>query len=333
MNYTTNRLDYYFIREKELRAIIHNLKKTAFENNGILFGEVVLNNIISNYYKNLYMTNVELVKDKTEKFWDASYDNKTAPRTIVSNNISIYFKHYTNVVNYMYFIKSHKMMKIIKEVTSDTTTLHNYKYIIRVSIGSTFIWDGYNIDINLNIIFKNILESKSIEPPFNEPIFLNDTLIMTYDSNGPRFSRNTGLEIDNMDLIEKNILFTELIKNICNFKTYIVSNENLENNNIANKSIDMISNGWNISNMPFIIDKNIYYNDKYCCICLEIIDINDNMSTIINNNGSIGCALHCRCLFNYITKKIYDDENLVCPYKQYINFSSKNKEYLNLIKY
>ena len=57
------------------------------------------------------------------------------------------------------------------------------------------------------------------------------------------------------------------------------------------------------------------------------------MSTIINNDGRIGSVLHCRCLFNYITKKIYDNENLVCPYKQYINFSSKNKEYLNLIKY
>ena len=45
-NLHTRRFTNSFIYNKELRALLHNLKTKAFELNGIIFGEIVLNSII-----------------------------------------------------------------------------------------------------------------------------------------------------------------------------------------------------------------------------------------------------------------------------------------------
>jgi len=312
--FKTQTHENFFIYEKELRALLHNFKKKAYEYNGILYGEIVINSIISKYYKEKF-----LQTNDNSNFWNTEIDPLTAPRVITTKNFDVYFKNFNEYLNFFNYIKTEKKFEIINTTNLESNNFIHNKYLINVNIGKTITWNGIDISINLNITSK-LPKNKYIEPPFNEAHFTSDLLIMTKDGNGPRFSRNTGIyELDNMNIIEKNEYFAKIIKELCFFNISIVSKNILANNYIAYKCIEYLKNNWTISNLPFKIEK---YNDispTTCYICLDEINNENKIGKFINNGN---CTLHFNCLIEYLKNKLESNSELICPLRQDINFTN-----------
>ena len=195
------------------------------------------------------------------------------------------------------------------------------KYVINVNIGKTITWKGIDFDIYLNITTK-IPNGNNIQPPFEQTNFIHDILIMTKEGYGPRISQYTGIkDIDNMDIVNKNLLFAKIIEDLCYYKTYILANNYLYNNYLAMKSIELINNGWFIINSPISISKNKDTNEEICIICLDNIEKNSDIGMFKTNN----CTLHKNCLIDYIKNKVNNDtDKLLCPYRQPIDFVPNN---------
>lgn len=314
--FKTQKHENFFIYEKELRALLHNLKKKAYEFNGILYGDVVINSIISKYYKELFLQN----NNDNNDFWNTEIDPSTAPRVITTKNFDVFFKTFNEYLAFFNYIKMENKFEIINTTNLESNLFIHNKYIINVNIGKTITWSGINISLNLNITSR-MPKDKYIEPPFNEANFTSDLLIMTKDGNGPRFSKNTGIDkLDNLNLIEKNELFAKIIKDICFFKIYIVSKNNLANNYIAYKSVEYLENKWIIPNLPFKIS-NYEKNPITCYICLEEINKENKIGEFLNNGK---CILHFNCLIEYLKNKLETKSDLKCPLRQDIDFISYN---------
>ena len=55
------------------------------------------------------------------------------------------------------------------------------------------------------------------------------------------------------------------------------------------------------------------------------------ISKFKNNDGNDGCVLHTKCILDYIENKLKNNEILVCPYRQPINFFEKSDNIINII--
>ena len=341
-NFNINKHENIFIYQKELRALLHNLKTKAFEFNGILYGDIVINSIIAKFYKDKFLHNNNNFND----FWNNNIDLNTIARTITSNNFDVYFKNFNDYMKFYNFIITDNNFNIVNTTNLDSFNFISNKYIINTKIGKTITWTGIDIKINLNIS-TSLPNEKNIEPPFNLSFFTTDLLILTKENNGPRLSKNTGIQtIDNMNIVDKNILFANIIKNLCNFNISIISNNLLYNNDIAIKSINFINNGWYINNLPFILknnnlnnydsdndnennndnDNDTDNNSNICMICLEKIK-NNNLSFFINNNKQF---LHSKCLLKYLSNILDENKDLICPFRQKILFINNNNDFINL---
>lgn len=325
-NFVIDKYSNYFIYQKELRALIKILKKKSFDLNGILYGEVVLNNIISKYYKEKFSNNNQ---NDFNEFWNTNYDTDTLGRVITTNTFDVYFKNFNDYLKFISYIQNNVLFKINDTINIDSLLLIHTKFLITVNIGKTITWSGVDIKLNLNITTK-IPNGKYIEPPFEQTNYIQDILIMSKDSYGPRISKFTGLEdIDNMDIINKNMLFAKIIEDLCYYKTYILTNNYNFNNYLASKSVELINNGWNILNSPINICKNCNESsDDICVICLDNIENNTDIGIFKRNNY----ILHKECLINYITSKVNSNtEKLLCPYRQPIDFICNNNNVYNYL--
>ena len=325
MNLNDNETNIYtniFIFDKELRAFLHILKSKAYENNGVLYGDIVINSIVAKYYKNKFLNKYNF---STENFWNTNFDIETKSRTITSKNFDVYFKNINDYIKFNDYIKNNKY-EIIENIDFNNNNYIHNKYKLINYIGSTITWIGAKIELNINIT-TNIPNENYMEPPFNMSYFTTDLLIMKKNSNGPIISNNTGILYLNDNEIKQNLL-VKLIYNISNYNIHILCNNNNNNNYIAKKYINYLINGWNIINSP--IKTYIYkyfHENNTCLICLDDIQNNKIVSNInyeINDKN----IYHKECLIKYLNNKIDNDNELVCPYRKKINFTINN---INLI--
>jgi len=306
------------IFQKELKAFIHILKEKVFEHNGILFGDIVANIIIQKYYKNLFIKN----KNNYNNFWNNNYDKNTILRMQTSNKIDIYFTNSYDYLNFIEYIKTEKSIEIVSIKSIDNSYSVNNLYEIKTVIGKTVTFVGYDINVKLNILFK-LPAYKYLVPPFNQTNFLTDILIMS-KSKEFRISNNTGIKlIDEMNLIEKSILYTKILQEVCKKNNYILCENNFCNNYIATMTLDYLKNDWNIINSPLIISYNNNNNNiNNCYICQYNIENNDEIITI---NNITKCILHKECCYKYLDQLLEKNKNITCPLRQLINFIETNK--------
>lgn len=168
--------------------------------------------------------------------------------------------------------------------------------------------------------------NSNLEPPFNKTKFLTDVLLMTKNREY-KISKNTGIiQIDNMNIIEKSIFYTKILKEICSKKNYIMCEDLLSNNIIAKKVLEYNKNNWHIANAPIILTKcNNYFINK-CYICQYEINYNDDIMLIDNISK---CVLHSECGNKYLDKLLEKNENIICPLRQSINFIKNDIEIFN----
>ena len=307
-----------FIIQKELRKLINILKEKMFYNNGILFGDIVANLLIVKYYKNEF----EKKNYNYNFFWNTDLDKQTILRTDTINKIDVYFANLNDYMNFIEFLKTSKIFEIILIKNIDNQTHINNLYEISTKLGRTLTYSGYSINVILNIYMK-LPSYKYLEPPFNNANFLTDILIMTKNRE-LKISKNTGIvEIDKMNIIQKSILQTFILKQICDKNNYILSTNYNLNNQIAKKVLEYNKNEFNIINSPLIIKKCTNYFRNTCYICQYEINYNDDIM-LINNISQ--CVLHNECGNKYLENLLEKNENINCPLRQKINFIKNDIE-------
>lgn len=311
-----------FIVQKELRKLINILKENIFENNGVLFGDIVANILIVKYYKSIFEKN----NINFDYFWNNDFDKETILRTEICNKIDVYFNNLEEYIKFVDFLKNSKIFEItlIKNIKNINNSPYiNNLYEISTKLGKTLTYIGYPINVNINIIVRIPGTSSYLEPPFNDTIFLTDILIMKKNREY-KISKNTGIvEIDKMDIIEKSIFYTKVLKEICNKKNSILCKKIEFNNIIAKRVLEYNKNEYSIVNSPLIITKcNNYFKNK-CYICQYEINHNDDIMLIDNISK---CILHKECGYKYLNYLLEKNENLDCPLRQSINFIKNNNK-------
>lgn len=220
------------------------------------------------------------------RFYDINYDNSTINRFIKSNIIKFSFKQSIDHINFYSFI------------TSNITIINN-----------------------LNIKFEITISTD--EPPFKHNNYICYGLLLTNDYENDNdfkyyYSNNTGTPYDNNSNITDKI-----INDVINKRTQYIRGF-YTNYEIFSDIYRMINNGWEITNLPYVININNNNENDSCPICLdkfkntnkEIITLYENIHRYNSNNYRI----HHKCLFKYLNiqkNKTY----FKCPYRYKIDFN------------
>lgn len=304
---------------KELRALINRIKEIGLKNKGIIFGGLVRCDIIGSYYKKEYFKK-EL---NPNNYWDKEYDIVTNKRTIIPNDMDIYFKDEASV---NYFISAITTLintfrgniRIINnnnKYISIKNNINHKKAYISLRIGTTLSFPGIPLKFNIDILYKN--DDSLIEPPFFNLDFLSNIFLMEKinGSNIIRISNCSGTPIDDMTYYDKCKISNTIMTDIINGKTSFVRNfESYYSESInCYRIMRMIEYEWDIINLPFKIIKkeDITISNEICCICQYIIDINEENKIVEMNT--------------YITKSYYLHYNCFMKHLK----SENNKKYIN----
>lgn len=229
-------------------------------------------------------------KEPSNRFYDINYDSSTIERFIKSNSIKIAFKHSIDHINFYSFITSNS-----------------------------------NIINNLNIKLEITISSD--EPPFKNNNYICYGLLLANDYENNNifkyyYSNNTGTPYDN----NASTITNKIIIDVINKRTQYIRGF-YSNYEIFTDIYNMINNGWNITNLPYVINNNINgynnYNDS-CPICLEKFKItNKEIITLYENihrYNSHNYRIHHKCLFKYL-KMQKNKTYFKCPYRYKIDFN------------
>lgn len=344
------------IHSKEKRELINKIKAYGLNNKGIIFGGVVRNDIIGLHYRKEFF---KKANNNYKEYWNSDYDIQTIKRTILPEDLDIYFNDENNVnifINQLTILVNSFSGFInvinnndnnnIKYIANNITLKHTKVYI-QIRIGKTMRFDGIKINFNIDIIYnKNKTEADNIEPPFFNLDFLSNIFIMENINgvNNIRISNCSGTPIDTMTYLDKAKITYNIMNDIINGVTSFVGTSNVyyaENINCY-RIIKMLQYDWNIINLPFkVINKDdIEVKTELCCICQELIEYDlDQTNKIfqINTNVKKSYYLHYDCFMNYlileqkktIRNKETNDTECRCPLRNLFNF----KECHKLVKY
>jgi hypothetical protein len=340
---------------KEKRAIYNHIKKQVFKNNGILFGGMVRDEIISEHYKKKFNEYIKTEKGKEKSsgsssidFWNKEYNPETNARIIVPNDMDVFFDEKKDASDFIKLINQDFPNNTIVDDIGPIKyggPLSNYKskkIIIKYILGKTFIFPGYKMIIKIDLIYTET--PLRIEPPFNNLDMLCNAFIQTKDGN-KRLSNNTGTELDSLSYVEKMTASLTIIKDIINFKTeicQIVSKTDVSY--CVDRYLKMLErpNGfnWNILNLPYELVKSTdkRCRDEICCICQDEINKEEDkntkeiaiLTTVVKTETEHkiidGSKTHHECLIKYIKvqlskKPVEGYLKILCPYKKNINYS------------
>lgn len=340
--------------EKEKRAIFNKIKNIALYEDGIIFGGMVREEIIVEFYKNKFNKYVsentnEIVNNRNFLYWDTSFHPESSSRTIIPVDMDVFFNSVNNVDNFIEKLKklNFDSIDIISEIPSvNYSQIHiNKKIQIKYYLGKTFTYKGKLITIDVDCLYSNkkynsdpqLKYETVFEPPFNNLDFLCNSFIRTKE--GIRLSKCTGTKMDFMNIIEKAQISVGIINQIVNFKTEIALNSNSNKNEyiLVGRIIKMLEKTntpkWNILNLPFITSKiTIDDTGKTCLICHdELCENNSNKNYKVSfessdseGNKITSCEIHKECMINMIKHQLADYKGkFICPYKSQLKFTEK----------
>ena len=135
-----------FIVQKELRKLINILKENIFNNNGLLFGDIVANFLIIKYHKK----NFEKKINDFKNYCDDNYDVETILRTEICNKIDVYFINLNDYTKFIDFLKNSKIFEITLIKNIDNLVYINNLYEITTRLGKTLTYIGYPINVSIN---------------------------------------------------------------------------------------------------------------------------------------------------------------------------------------
>lgn len=330
----------------------------ALENNGIIFGGFVRDQIIAGHYSDLYYehhkkNNLSL---NESKFWNDNYMPETKKRLLIPDDIDISFSDEADINKFIYCVKNIKEFNSVS-VTAILDNSYNLPIInymrrmyIMINVGAIpFITEGISVIIIADIILP---KTSFVEPPFRNLDMLCNGFIIK--NNEITFSKYTGTLIDNMSPVKRANIISKIMNDLINCKTIACfCNCGISKSLLNVRALNRINKlyeknmGWKVLNLPFNIKKisSKYPKNNYkeeCMICLSEIkkkQLVSYMSVTSSNGELINCAkIHYQCFMENLASQsaaiIEDNLNKVtvfkCPLRNEIDFSkcNKNLEYI-----
>jgi len=323
-----------YIKEKVQNAVYNKIKKLIFEEDGIIYGGMVRDEYIAQYYKKKYNKYAKKLKNNPNfdknQFWNTNFHPETAYRTLLAKDIDVSFADIEKTHDFINKLLQNEDLKKCEITTYlPSPYIPQIKIIKRIKIEIVigkipFIYKGVTIFIIIDI---TIPVNPLLYPPFNNIDLLCNAFIMTKD--GKRISNNTGTIIDKYSEYDKSVISSKIIKDMLEFKTYICLNpsfyKNIKKINYNNHCMNIVKNmyskkfPWIILNMPFDTCINNEITDNTCCICYNNIEKNEKIcytTYIINKNKYKSPPIHYDCMIKYLFSQINDVSKLFNIYQQ-----------------
>jgi hypothetical protein len=350
--------------ERVKRTIYNKLKNLAFRYDGIIFGGMVRDEIISDHYKAMYYADLKDQFD-SKKFWNPSHHPQTSSRTLNPEDMDISFARSEDADDFIDAVVT--MIKedlgsdtdyTLNEIINQNTqySMFALKSVRRLAfdvyLGKIPLYfSGHKISISIDIVMP---ENSNLLPPFKSLDMLCNAFIMT--KYGKILSNHTGTPLDRLSDMQRMKASASIMQDIVNFTTdftlgiKLMSNVgSFKYNKYAYKRIDkMLSKSptWTIRDLPFDITKVAQEDKEHeCCICSNHFLKNSRKITFhiqkqdeeTNEVKKIQSSiLHEGCLMKYIEHQIqdrelhhpdeeYDEFVFKCPFRNPINFLSSTR--------
>lgn len=314
-----------FNKDKEIRVAYNALKHIGLNQNGIIFGGMVRDEIIATHNKALFNEYIKLDESLYNKFWDKSFHVETINRMRVPNDMDIYFKNNNDAEKFMVDIQNFNKLYGGRIVICDRTnsralfyTIGNEcmhkKIIITLRLGKTLTFNGHKIQLNIDMIINNYANYK-FEPPFNACDFSCNVFIMVKSSTSTnydiRLSNNTGTPLDDLDYFNKKKMEVKIIDELLQGRIEFIRNIQTRNTEYINgfRIMKMLhKNEYKITNLLF---RDFEKTDEEkiekstCDICMCDIEFAESEELIeILTNKHYKNIMHKKCFINYLDKEI-----------------------------
>ena len=296
--------------------------------NGIIFGGMVRDEIIATYNKSLFDDHVKSDRDLYSKFWDRSFHPETINRMKVPNDMDIYFRDRDDAQKFIEediqnFIKMHNGIVSIREIRNTTALFYSagnsctHKRIsIALRLGKTISFRGHRIQLNIDCIINND-DNYPYEPPFGACDFTCNLFVMVKNSSSRydiRLSNNTGTPLDTLDYFNKKKLelkiIDEMLKGRIEFVRNIIS-RNAEYINGFRIMKMIMKREYKITNLLFRdvekTEEMMKDNEETstCDICMCEIDFKDDEELVeILTNKHHKNIMHKKCFIDYFEREI-----------------------------
>lgn len=343
------------------RLAYNEIKLLAMANNGIIFGGFVRDEIIGEYYIDMF----NKADGCIDKFWDTSYMPESKARTIIADDMDISFANPDDAENFINALKECKRFnKIDINEEEDKYYSNNVKNIREVTMeivmgAIPFVFDeGHKIYIKADVV---IPRNNSLQPPFRNLDMLCNGFILKKDSR-KEFSPHTGTILDFYTDIERAYAVAQIMKDMKDFKTALcfVSMSpfgRFKRNIMAMKRIEKMEKKkfkWNFINMPFQVEtyhspltqdqqsaatqstqpSTTHCVDSVdCSICLCHLKEGDKIAyttSTTKDNVVVNCApCHYKCFMKHLKTQSknadfmnhYNKFVFTCPYRNKIDFT------------
>lgn len=364
MTDSRNMRHMWFNFDKIKREAIFKIETKAFDMDGILFGGAVRDEIIASTYASRYYKGInrsgEIVTTSAKKFWDTSYHPETAARTLVPNDMDIYFHDTAKseaFIRELYTMCASEGAIIDTAQTFEDAMGNNHKYTRNVNVKKVMItivvgkfpfssFGGYNVDIDIDVVTP-VDQRILIQPPFQKLDFLCNGFIKT--KLGITYSRDTGTYIDTLTEMERTAEILKIQQDMLQFKTNFCMFEKIKyrdigkfgNNSCAFKRINKLlakeTFAWTICNLPFTIANATEEDcDTECCVCCDKFEVGDRITytlTTTEEGKQVRTGItHKHCLMEYFANQDLnahvvdflhhrDDFTFVCTMRSKIDFT------------
>ena len=312
--------------DKEKRAVCNSIKMFGINEEGIVYGGMVRDEIISTYYKSIFDDFVKSSDNNLrlyDKFWDKKFHPVSIKRLLIPDDIDIFFKTndraeafieklttFANLFNGRVSIYNVPRTNSLFYVLGDNFAHKIIRIVFR--IGKTFSFIGHKIEVKIDIIIKISDDFIDMEPPFNSADFTSNLFIMSKTSENKyeiRLSKCTGTPIDEMSFLVKRRAEMNIIERMIEGNIEFIRKADSINAEYINgcrilKMLSKHSINYNITNLQF---RDIASSPctHTCDICLEVInqDATGQFIEIMTNKHATN-VMHRKCFINYLIKEV-----------------------------
>ncbi len=307
---------------KEKRIVLNNIKMIGINEEGIIYGGMVRDEIIATHYKSLFDEFVKPMEPKPyNRFWDKTFHSESNKRLLIPEDIDIYFKTNDCATSFIQKLTSYANNFAGRVLVHDVPRTNSLFYVLGENyehkivkmcfrIGRTFLFGGHKIEVKMDIIINTI--DNDIEPPFNAADFSSNLFLMAKTSLNRyeiRLSKNTGTPIDQMSYLSKRRAEMRIIENMIHGKIEFIRNIESINAEYINglRIIKMLLKTdveYQITNLLFR-EISVSYCSQNCDICLEMInaDTPGSFVEIMTNKHAVN-VMHKKCFIGYFTKEV-----------------------------
>jgi hypothetical protein len=313
---------------KEKRILFNIIKMMVINCDGIIYGGLVRDEIIATHHKSLFDELND--EDKYSKFWDKSYHPESKFRTLIPNDIDIYFKNneiaQTFITRISSFSEQNKGTLFMRNgflYSMDQRYIHKKMSLI-FRLGKTFCNSGFKVEINMDVVVNNTA-TITIEPPFNNADFSCNIFVMSKTENNRyeiRLSKNTGTKLDEMQFVKKAQLQAKILNDLIEGNTEFIRSIDTPDTEYVNglRIIKILTHPYNfkISNLLFKEIEN-EKSENVCDICQTSFDDSEKQEPLIEilTNKYATYSMHKSCFMQYLANEIS---------KKYVNTSTNNIE-------